>query len=67
MDIEGSEFTVLRHLIEDNTIGIINKIYIEFHPEEFTDIKGTKNEDNNSVLKIVEDIKKLGIEVHIWK
>lgn len=67
MDIEGSEFNVLRHLIEDNTIGIINKIYIEFHPEEVIDIKGTKNENNNSVSKIVEDIKKLGIEVYIWK
>jgi hypothetical protein len=67
MDIEGSEFSVLRHIIDNNTIKLINKIYIEFHPEEIHDVKGTKNEDINSVLKIVEDIKKLGVEVYIWK
>jgi FkbM family methyltransferase len=67
MDIEGSEFPVLRNIIDNNTIKIINKIYVEFHPEEIPEVKGTKNENINSVLKIVEDIKNLGIEIYIWK
>lgn len=30
-DIEGAEYDVIDKLIADNTIGLINKIYVEFH------------------------------------
>lgn len=31
MDIEGAEYEVLNKMIKDNSIGYINKLYIEFH------------------------------------
>lgn len=32
LDIEGSEYEVLNKMIVDNSIGLINKLYIEWHP-----------------------------------
>lgn len=31
MDIEGAEFSVLRHLLETKTIGLISTLYVETH------------------------------------
>ena len=31
MDIEGAEFPVLRHLLEDGTITLVDHLYVEFH------------------------------------
>jgi FkbM family methyltransferase len=60
MDIEGSEFQVLRKMIKDGTITKIHKIYIEFH-ERFM-----PNESVNSKNVIIEDIKKMGVDVETW-
>lgn len=35
MDIEGSEFSVLDKMIKDNTIELIDDIYVEFHERHF--------------------------------
>ena len=60
MDIEGSEFAVLRHLIQKETMQKINEIYIEFHQRFMLD------ESGETVQKIVDDITKLGVKVHRW-
>lgn len=60
MDIEGSEFIVLRKMIEDGSIKKINKIFIEFH-ERFM-----PNESLNSKNEIINSIKNLGVEVETW-
>ena len=31
MDIEGAEFDVLRHLLEERTLRLITELYVEFH------------------------------------
>jgi len=60
MDIEGSEFVVLRKIISDGSIKKINKIFIEFHPHFMT------YEDNTTVNIIIQDIIKSGVEVYLW-
>lgn len=60
MDIEGSEFNVLRLLIKEGTISRIKKIYVEFH-ERFM-----PSESAESVRALVEEIKGLGVEVETW-
>jgi hypothetical protein len=60
MDIEGSEFLVLRKMIEDGTISRLKEIYIEFH-ERFM-----PSESIETRQKIVEDIKNQGVIVHEW-
>jgi FkbM family methyltransferase len=60
MDIEGSEFPVLRHMIEENTITRISEIYIEFH-ERFM-----PSESFQTKQKLVDDITNLGVKVHTW-
>jgi FkbM family methyltransferase len=53
MDIEGAEFQVLRHIIEQGTIKNISSIYIEWHDVDL------KNENKNKLMEllIVEDLK----------
>jgi len=31
MDIEGAEYKVLRKMIDDGSIGLVNRVYVEFH------------------------------------
>lgn len=60
MDIEGSEFTVLRKMIREGSIKKIKKIYVEFHERIML------TEDINSKNEIVNKLKELGIEVFNW-
>jgi FkbM family methyltransferase len=60
MDIEGSEFKVLRHLIEQNTITKIKEIYIEFH-ERFMPEESVQSKEI-----LVRQITDLGVKVHLW-
>lgn len=60
MDIEGSEFTVLRHIINEQTILKVKEIYIEFH-ERFM-----PSESYDSKMQIIKKIESLGIKVYPW-
>jgi len=59
LDIEGAEYRVLPHMIETGAINFLNKLFVEFHFDTLPDKKGME-------LKIVEEIKKMGIEVLDW-
>jgi FkbM family methyltransferase len=65
MDIEGAEYKVLEKMIEDNTINLINKAYIEFHWEKI----GFDESLHNSIVKSLEEIDgfKLLPEMHTYK
>ena len=60
MDIEGSEFPVLRHMLQENSINRIKDIYIEFHERYMP------TESVQSKQELVDKITALGINVHIW-
>lgn len=60
MDIEGSEFFVLRHMLKEGTISKIKDIYIEFH-ERFM-----PSESAETRQEIVNNITALGVNVHTW-
>jgi hypothetical protein len=60
MDIEGSEFKVLRHLIEQGTISKIKEIYIEFH-ERFMPLESKHTED-----ELMQQISSFGVKVNTW-
>lgn len=60
MDIEGSEYQVLRHLINKNTITKINELYIEFHR------RFVKSESLDSENELIQNLKDLGIKVLTW-
>ena len=60
MDIEGSEYKVLRHMIQQKTLSRIKELYIEFH-ERFMPEESAETEN-----KLIEQIKNLGVKVHQW-
>lgn len=60
MDIEGSEFHVLRHLIEKDVISKIKEIYIEFH-DHIMDSEDSSTKDN-----LIKQIESFGVKVHQW-
>lgn len=60
MDIEGSEFSVLRHMIQENTITKIKELYVEFH-ERFM-----PSESPETKQKLISDISNLGVKIHNW-
>jgi FkbM family methyltransferase len=60
MDIEGSEFFVLRHLIETGEIAKINTLFVEFHPINIAE------ESQKTIDYLVHQIKVRGVEVKMW-
>lgn len=60
MDIEGSEYSVLRHMIKNGTIDYINELYIEFH-ERFIESENPQTEE-----ELVKQIESFGVKVHQW-
>jgi FkbM family methyltransferase len=60
MDIEGSEYFVLRHMIEEKTISKIKDLYIEFH-DRF--MPSESPETNESLISKIESF---GTNVHRW-
>jgi FkbM family methyltransferase len=60
MDIEGSEYKVLRHLIKEKTISRIKSLYIEFH-ERFIVEESPETEQ-----ELVKQIESFGVKVYQW-
>lgn len=59
MDIEGAEFPVLRKMIKDGTIHLIDVLDVEFHHRMMND------EDTESARKLIQEIDKLGVIVRL--
>lgn len=64
MDIESSEYEVLRHLLDTGAAKHITHIFIEFHSEYF------KEPENSEYLaletKLVEELRAAGVGVTVW-
>lgn len=58
MDIEGAEYEVLGKLIDDNTINLIDEIYIEWHNHLL--------KENYNTEMFIEEIQKRNIKVVNW-
>jgi FkbM family methyltransferase len=58
MDIEGAEYNILRKLINDNVMNIINEIYIEWHDHLL------KSDNDTNALK--NEIKAKNIKIENW-
>lgn len=60
MDIEGSEYSILRKLIETGTISLIDQLYVEFHDWAMS----TESKDSTALL--IETIKNKGVDIKKW-
>jgi FkbM family methyltransferase len=58
MDIEGAEYDVLGKLIDDNTIDLIDEIYIEWHNHLL--------KSNYDTQLFIDELKKRNIKVESW-
>lgn len=63
MDIEGSEFSVLDHLLQNLDVSIITELYVEFHERFFDDWDAYK-EKKKSYKTAFE---KHGVKFNEWK
>jgi len=59
MDIEGSEYSVLRHLLEEGVAKKVDAFLVEFHP-------WFKPGNRQLEEELTEDYKKLGISFKKW-
>jgi hypothetical protein len=60
VDIEGSEYPVLRKLINDNSIKLVNDVYVEFHDWAMS----TTGMDTTDIL--IKEISSLGVKITKW-
>ena len=58
MDIEGAEFEVLGKLIDEDTINLMDGIYIEWHNHLL--------KTNYDISVFIDEINSRGIEVKSW-
>lgn len=60
MDVEGSEFTILRKMLNDNIIGKIDELYVEWHTRLLT------SETSESEEYLKKQINEVGIKLYDW-
>jgi FkbM family methyltransferase len=60
LDVEGSEYAILRKLIETGNIKKINDLYVEFHDWAM------KSETLTSTNDLIQKIQNLGININRW-
>lgn len=58
IDIEGAEYEVLGSLIDDNTIDLIDEIYIEWHNHLL--------KENYNTQMFIDEIKRRNIKIESW-
>lgn len=61
MDVEGSEFELIRKLLKDKTTDKINEIYIEWHTQFVS------GETFESEYKLKKDLQESGVFVYDWR
>lgn len=54
LDVEGAEYAILERLVEDETIGLVNKLYCEFHGHKMDIEDGRHERIYNDVGNFVE-------------
>jgi FkbM family methyltransferase len=59
LDIEGAEFDVIEKMIEDKTIKMINKLFVEFHTD-------TCPEQKEKYFSIIKKLKNINIKLNNW-
>lgn len=59
LDIEGAEYDVLQRMLDDGSISIVKKLYIEFHQKK---IGLPKQAHDQLVLKL----RSVGLAPHAW-
>lgn len=60
MDIEGAEYQVLRHLLNEGTVKIMDQLFVETH-ERFVN-----GEDTNTTNKLLNEVRKHNVTVEKW-
>jgi len=60
MDVEGAEFTILRHLIQRRVINRIKRLYVEWH------VRLLANETHDSCDDLEREVGNHGVEVVRW-
>ena len=60
LDIEGAEYDVLEHMIEDGSIKYVNKLLIEWHCAKIKDITPSRH------LDLLEKLTRLQIVPYVW-
>lgn len=61
MDIEGSEFAVLRKAISDGSISCVNDLYVEWHQQY------VEGEDDGTANDLRSQLSGLGIKLGEWR
>lgn len=60
LDIEGSEFCVLRKMLADDTMDLVNELYIEWHT------KYINGESKETEAALIQQISARGVQIHGW-
>lgn len=59
LDIEGAEYQVIRRLIDDGTIWLVDELLVEFHHEKV----GRKRDEAQALIK---ELLSYGVKVALW-
>lgn len=60
LDVEGSEFSIVRKLLEDNSLSLIKDLYIEWHTQYMS------SENIQTQNELIQKIYESGTRHHFW-
>jgi FkbM family methyltransferase len=59
LDIEGAEYAVLRKMIDDGSIELVDRLYVEFHADRI----GLRKDVHN---QLVAELARRGLQIRAW-
>ena len=62
IDVEGAEYDILDKMLEDNSIMLVDHLYVEFHAKYFKN----KEEMEARERDVIERINKTGVKLEVW-
>ena len=60
LDVEGSEFKIVRKMLQDNTIRLVKELYCEWHTPYI------KNETEETERQLIQQVADTGVRIHRW-
>ena len=66
MDIEGSEYDVIPHMLETGAFNVIDEFFLEGHTFKLSKLKEVRKYKYEYIVNILQVIRSLGVWAHEW-
>jgi len=66
MDIEGAEYNVIPHMLDNGVFNLIDEIFLEGHTIKLSKLEEVRKRKYEDIINMLKTIRSLGVWAHEW-